>query len=266
MDLRNFKAMNKVTEPSAYISALEAFDGIEELQDLKRLARERGGIAPGKTVLDAGCGFGLETLRLAETVAPSGKVHGLDKSEDFISEARKRAEAAGAEIDYRTGDATDLPFEDKLFDCVRCERMLMYLTEFESAVAEMKRVLRPGGRLALIEADFSTNTVNIANRPLVRKVLDHEILTAVNHNWLPGPLFAALTELGFQNIEISSRALIFPQELALTYFTGVGAKAHDARIISQKELDEWQSALDELHAAGTLFATVSYFLFTASHP
>ena len=84
ISLRQFTAMDQATNVASYVHALEAFDGIEQLQELKVIARQRGGIARGCSVLDVGCGFGLETLRLASLVAPGGKVAGIDNSVDFM--------------------------------------------------------------------------------------------------------------------------------------------------------------------------------------
>src|SRR5690349_88556 len=86
----------------AYVEALEAFDALGELQELKVLARERTRTIPGRAVLDVGCGFGLETLRLAEAVQPGGHVSGIDKSEDFVALAQRRAAAESQKIDLRT--------------------------------------------------------------------------------------------------------------------------------------------------------------------
>ncbi len=266
MELSKFKALNDVDSVNAYISALEAFDGIAELQELKELARARGGVAAGKSILDVGCGFGLETRRLAEAAGSQGKVHGLDKSADFIKEAQRRAEAAGQPIAYQTGDATALPYGDNSFDCVRAERILIYLTDVSAALSEMCRVLKPSGKIALIEPDFSTNTINISDRTLARRVLDHEIKTAVENSFLPGSLMVALEDLGFANIEISSRALIFPQELAASYFSSLAVNALEAGKITTSENGAWQTELDDLKAQDAIFATISYFLFTADAP
>ncbi len=123
-----------------------------------------------------GCGFGLEALRLRERVGRDGRVAGVDISGAFIAEARRRAAAAGLAIDYREGAADTLPFPVASFDVARAERLLIYIPEFpepERVLAEMRRVSRPGGALALIEPDLGTTSVNLPDRPLVRRVIGH---------------------------------------------------------------------------------------------
>ncbi|MBG6206485.1 ubiquinone/menaquinone biosynthesis C-methylase UbiE [Labrenzia sp. EL_126] len=264
MELRHFKSMNQVHETSEYIKALEAFDGIPQLQELKSLAIERTNMAPGKSVLDVGCGFGLETLRLAKKVAPAGHVAGVDVSPEFVDEAIRRARTAELEVDYKVGDARRLPFADDTFDCVRAERILIYLKDFSNALAEMERVLKPGGRMALIEPDFSTNTINTHDRLLMRRIVDHETSQAVEQSYLPGPLTAALEDLGFANIEIATRVLIFPQDLGASYFNSIGLHANEAGVVSAGELEEWRGAIDLLRKNNHVFASIGYFLFTAS--
>jgi ubiquinone/menaquinone biosynthesis C-methylase UbiE len=144
ISLQQFTAMDQATNVASYVHALEAFDGIEQLQELKVIARQRGGIARGCSIFDVGCGFGLETLRLASLVAPGGKVTGIDTSIDFIAAAQKRAAAAKLQIDFRVGDAEALPYANASFDCVRAERLLIYLKDPAQAVREMKRVAKPG--------------------------------------------------------------------------------------------------------------------------
>src|SRR5688572_7676049 len=147
LSLKQFVDMDRSGHVASYVAALEAFDGIAQLQELKVLARDRGGVGRGRSILDVGCGFGLETLCLAALAGP-GAVAGLDKSADFIADAARRAAAAGLGIDFRVGDATALPWPAASFDCVRAERLLIYLDRWEAAVREMRRVARPGGGLA----------------------------------------------------------------------------------------------------------------------
>jgi ubiquinone/menaquinone biosynthesis C-methylase UbiE len=91
------------------------------------------------SVLDSGCGAGLETVRLSRLVAPSGKVTGLDASQAFLAEARKRAGDLRLPIEYRQGDARRLPFADHSLDVACAERLLLYLQEPATALARVEK-------------------------------------------------------------------------------------------------------------------------------
>jgi ubiquinone/menaquinone biosynthesis C-methylase UbiE len=104
-------------------------------------------LAPGETVLDVACGTGLVTFRAAAAVAPDGMVTGTDIAEDMIAEARELAEAKGiSNVTFARMDAEALTLEGAAFDVALCALGLMYVPDPERAVAEMCRVLRPGGR------------------------------------------------------------------------------------------------------------------------
>ncbi len=175
----------------------------------------------------------------------------------------RRAHAAGLTIDYRVAHAEQLPYADASFDHVRAERVLIYIDDVQRAVAEMRRVLRPGGSLAIIEPDFGTTTVNVPDRGLVTRVMAHEAATAVAQSWLPGPLLAMLRGGGFADLSLTTRVVVFPQALGGQYFDSCGRNAHADGMITAAELATWQSDVDDLTTAGELFGTVDYFLFTA---
>jgi 2-polyprenyl-3-methyl-5-hydroxy-6-metoxy-1,4-benzoquinol methylase len=261
ISLNEFRSMDEVKALKTYIDALVAFDGIGQLQELKRI--ERALVRPSCSVLDVGCGFGLETERLARLVAPGQPVAGIDESAHFIEVAKKRAVAQGLHIDYRAGLAERLPYADASFDHVRAERLLIYLTDVGKALAEMKRVLRPGGVMAIIEPDFGTTTVNVKDRALTRRVMAHEADHAVKQSFLPGPLLAMLPKFGLRDIGVDTRVVIFPQALGAEYFVSTAENAMKDGTISSSEFDVWQNAIADLSKAGNLFGTVDYFLFTA---
>jgi ubiquinone/menaquinone biosynthesis C-methylase UbiE len=161
VQLHAFTRLDSSPSIKPYITALEAFDALPQLQELKVLARQRTRIGDGTTVLDVGCGFGLESLRLARLVQPGGRIVGIDKSADFIAEAKGRATEAKLSIEFEVGDAQTLPFADASFDVARAERVLVYLPEPKRALEEMRRVTRPGGTVTAIEPDFGTNAINV---------------------------------------------------------------------------------------------------------
>lgn len=260
ISLKRFEDLDGTKDVAGYIQALESFDRLRELQQLKRIGRRR--VSPGDAVLDVGCGFGLETFRLARIVG-AGRVDGIDKSQSFIDEARRRAQPQLLAIEFRVGDAQALPYASATFDAVRAERLLIYLDEPEMALSEMRRVAKPGASIALIEPDFDTNTINIPDRPLTRRILAHECDTGVAHGWLARDLKTMLQDLGFEDVRLATRMVVFTPDLAAGYFTKTGQSAAEAGVIGGTELAAWTDAIAERHAAGRLFAAIGYYLFTA---
>ena len=103
----------------------------------------------GMQVLDLGSGTGYPALLSARTIGPSGSVIGLDLAEQMLAVARRKTTALGlANVTFRTGDATTLPFEANSFDAVTSRFCLMFLPEIPKATAEIARMLRPGSWVA----------------------------------------------------------------------------------------------------------------------
>jgi SAM-dependent methyltransferase len=109
--------------------------------ELVRHARIRS----GQSVLDVGCGTGVAALTAARAGA---KVRGLDLTPALIEQARKHATLAGLDIEFREGDAEALPYENSTFDVVISQFGHMFAPRPDVAVAEMLRVLKPGGTIA----------------------------------------------------------------------------------------------------------------------
>jgi len=101
-------------------------------------------LSPGQRVLDVGCGTGALTLAAAERVAP-GTVVGLDSSAEMLAVARRKP----TPVEWRDGRAEALPFADASFDAVLSQFAMMFFDDQIRALREMKRVLRPSGRLVV---------------------------------------------------------------------------------------------------------------------
>lgn len=105
--------------------------------------------SPGEQVLDIGCGCGLTTIELARRVGPTGRVVGVDISQPMLAEAERRAAGAGgAAIEFQAGDAQIFSFDDQRFDLVFSRFGVMFFEDPTAAFANLRRALRPGGRLA----------------------------------------------------------------------------------------------------------------------
>ncbi len=108
-------------------------------------------LRPGLDVLDVGCGPGTITAELATTVAP-GRTTGLDRSADIVGAA---AAEFGAVATFAVGDVYALDFPDDAFDVVHAHQVLQHLSDPVAALVEMRRVCRPGGIVAVRDADYS---------------------------------------------------------------------------------------------------------------
>jgi demethylmenaquinone methyltransferase/2-methoxy-6-polyprenyl-1,4-benzoquinol methylase len=110
----------------------------------RRLAAEAV-VRPGDNVLDGACGTG--DLALADLKAGAGGVTGLDFSEQMLARARKKS----TQIEWVQGDLLALPFEDGAFDAATVGFGVRNVADLDQALAEFRRVLKPGGRLAVLE-------------------------------------------------------------------------------------------------------------------
>ncbi len=126
----------------------------------KRLV-EHGCVRPGSRVLDVACGTGVVSRVTAIVAGAGGSVAGVDLGEPTVAIARSHpAEENAAPIDYAQADATILPFDAEDFDVALCQQGLQFFPDRAAALAEMRRVLKPGGHVAVatwkdIEPPFS---------------------------------------------------------------------------------------------------------------
>jgi ubiquinone/menaquinone biosynthesis C-methylase UbiE len=110
---------------------------------------ETGEIHEGDRVLDVACGTGIVARRAASRVGTSGSVVGLDINEEMLAVAEETAAGAQPSVEWRQGNATDLPFSNEGFDVVCCQQALQFFDDPGAAVGEMRRVLTRNGRVAL---------------------------------------------------------------------------------------------------------------------
>jgi demethylmenaquinone methyltransferase / 2-methoxy-6-polyprenyl-1,4-benzoquinol methylase len=114
-------------------------------------AVERAQVAPGSDALDVCCGTGDLALALRRRIGPDGRVVGCDFSEPMLELARRKSGEEGLAVEFGWADALDLPYGDASFDAVTIGFGARNLADLERGLSEMARVLRPGGRLVILE-------------------------------------------------------------------------------------------------------------------
>lgn len=107
-------------------------------------------LRPGETALDLGAGGGLDVFLAARAVGPEGRAIGVDMTEDMVALARRNAEKGGYNnVEFHLAQIEDLPLADNSVDCVISNCVLNLVEDKDRAFAEIFRVLKPGGRLAV---------------------------------------------------------------------------------------------------------------------
>ncbi len=158
-------------------------------------------LAPGQRVLDVACGTGVLAREAARRVAP-GAVTGLDRNGGMLAVARRMAPA----IDWREGRAEALPFADGAFDAVVCQFALMFFEDRVAALKEMRRVLRPGGRLAVAVWDAAERSPGYADMiVLLQRLFGAAVADELRAPFVLGDraLFGSLfAEAGIAGVEI----------------------------------------------------------------
>jgi arsenite methyltransferase len=138
-----------------------------DVVDQRRAIRVALALQPGEHVLDIGSGPGLLAAEMAEEVGADGRVHGIDPSDSMLAIARH----SETPVDYGRGDALALPFADEQFDVAVSTQVYEYVEDIEGALAEARRVLRPGGRLLVLDTDWDSIVWHSSDRVRMECVL-----------------------------------------------------------------------------------------------
>lgn len=140
---------------------------------LRRMTVDHALIKSGDSVLDVGCGTGDVTLLAKIRAGKDGKVYGIDPAPEMIAVARSKAARKGLDIDFRIGVIEALPFPDASLDVVTSSLMIHHLPDDLKmrGLAEIYRVLKPGGRLLVF--DFMRPTKSFLNHLLINLTMHH---------------------------------------------------------------------------------------------
>jgi ubiquinone/menaquinone biosynthesis C-methylase UbiE len=109
-----------------------------------------GELKPGERIVDVGSGAGIDSLIAARMIAPNGKVIGIDMTPAMLEKASRAAHESGiVNVEFRQGYAEALPIEDSWADVIISNGVLNLMPDKQAALEEMRRVLKPGGRLQI---------------------------------------------------------------------------------------------------------------------
>jgi len=214
-------------------------------------------IQPGQHILDVGCGSGTDTIPLAHFVGPAGKVIGLDQDPAMLAEADKRAAAEGVTdwVEHRVGDALALPFAANHFDACHSERMFLHLLQPAQAFAEIVRVTKPGGWIAISEPDGASISVDSPEVEVERQ-LAQAWVRFHNNSYAGRQIYALFKHHQLEDVSVTILPFMFPNLAMyrrLFRFDEVASKALEAGIVRQEELQRFETSLEAAERIGAFF-------------
>ena len=237
--------------PAYFIEFLELLDKQAEVSNIRKEAAKRLDLVAGDKVLDVGCGIGGATFPLAEITGPKGLAVGVDISSAMIEVATRRCGTRQG-MEFRVGEACTIPYADGFFDAARCERVFLYLPDRMVALHEMKRVVKPGGSVCLIDTELDSTAV-YSNKPaLTRKMTSLVAATMPNPN-SARELPALARRAGLKNVTAETFAISSPHEFFVRVMAGSLMKAAEDGIVPRAEVEEWLKEQELLHASGDFF-------------
>lgn len=222
-------------------------------------------LAPGERVLDVGCGPGLLCAEMAGAVGSAGTVVGVDTADSMLRIASQNGTGFG-QMSVRSGEATSLPADDAAFDAVVCTQVLEYVHDVTAALAEFRRVLRPGGRLLLVDTDWASCVWASGDDARMRRIIAAWDAHCP-HPRLPRTLPALLDAAGFELMRVEALPLLSVRRSENTYCEGMTEVI--ARFVVRSggvdpgEAAAWRDDLARRDAEGTTFFSLSRFLFLA---
>ena len=219
----------------------------------------------GERVLDIGCGVGFLAYEMAIQVRELGLVICLDQNQEMISHAKQLCKNV-RQTEFYEGDAGKLPVEDHSLDAVSCTQVLLYVENVSLVLTEIKRVLKPGGRVVIVETDWRGVILNSADGSLTQQIFSAWDTTVPSPN-LPVHLRPLLKKHGFSKIQVEAIPILntgySPSNFSHGVIKWIAKNAEKKGVISKEQTKDWLTDFEKLEKEDSYFFCVNRFLFSA---
>ncbi|MGH2722507.1 MAG: methyltransferase domain-containing protein [Actinomycetota bacterium] len=264
-DVAQFSEIDKSGDPDFFARFLKRAASSRGSREARAAAIERLQLRVGNTVLDAGCGLGDSVVELAGIVGPTGRAVGVDVSKAMIARARSHADAQTHPVEFLVADVQRLPFKDATFQAARAGSVLICVTDPERALGELVRVVKPGGRIVVLDSDNDTLFVDTPYAEITRTIV--HCLTDGEYNGAIGRRLPRLfREKGLAGVEVWTSVVLMDYEVTKLLLEGIVARAEQAGTLTPDDAGRWWSSLKEASASETFTAGKTVFVVAGTRP
>lgn len=241
----------------------EALAATSDMQAQRQAILTEMALSPGEDVLDVGAGNGIMVRDILEQVGPSGSGSGLDAAAPMVTMARELCPAGN----FVQGDALDLPFEDKSFDVVTAAQLLCFLPDPNQALKEMHRVLRPRGRIVILDTDWGSLVWNSYKPALMAKAIAVYTKPYADAH-VPRTLSKRLNDTGFDDVGCETLTVLNWRpgpdnyaQLTASFLESIGAASDE---FSDADWQNWVEDQKAVADAGEYMFSLNRYIFLAS--
>jgi ubiquinone/menaquinone biosynthesis C-methylase UbiE len=263
-----FENVDSTHTVEKFTHCLNLLASLEFFQNYKQKTFELLHLAIGASVLEVGCGTGSDAIALAQRVGHQGKVVAVDHSQAMLAQAIEATKGLTLPIEFVKAEAQQLPFADQTFDGARVDRTLQHISDPQRAIAEMARVVRPGGAVVAMEPDWETFTLDSEARALTRRLLNFWC-DSFPSGWIGRDLLKQFHHAGLTSIEVIPKTLVITHfELADQVFDLVQTthSACEAGIVKQAEAAAWLHDLQQMDQFQEFFCSFTGFIVSGKKP
>jgi len=244
------------TDIDTLIRVLDAAETLPAAVLLRARSYELLRLPPDARVVDVGCGTGRAVAELAEHAAHA---IGVDLDPTMLAAARGRF----PDIDVRAADATALPLGDGQAHGYRADKVYHVLTDPPAALAEARRVLVPGGRIALLGQDWDTMVIDSDQPDVTRRVV-HARADTVPHPRIARAYRALLLDAGFHDVDLEVHTAVLTGASMLPIVAGHADAARQAGAVTGDEADAWVREQTRRARDDRLLFAIPMFLATGT--
>jgi ubiquinone/menaquinone biosynthesis C-methylase UbiE len=266
----------EATRPKEYVhgySQREASRLADQANSLARLLHHDTVYPPGSSVLEMGCGTGAQTIILAAN-SPKAEFTSIDISTDSLEKAKKLIADAGFDnVEFQRGDVFNLPFAAESFDHVFVCFLLEHLSQPDEALLCLKRVLRTGGTITVIEGDHGSAYFwpdSLEAKRAIQCLIDLQAATG-GDSLIGRRLYPLLVGCGFKKVTVMPRCVYadasrpemvegFTRNTFTAMVEGVGEEAVASGMIDKQT---WEKGIGDLYRTAEADGTFNYTFFKA---